>query len=438
MATPLPGSRPLGPALSATPPEDAGATLTTPLGQSGGPAATYPPLARAIAAFAFLMVAEFFYSWSWYSVDILRPYIRDALHLTLTQAGSGYSAQGAGALIGAIAIGQLADRFGRRRMLSCVMVGYGLCLLAGIFVTSLFQYLAQRFALGLCLGGIFPVVVGIYVGLFRSNVRGRLASLINAIASLAIVVQGLASGYLFQHDWRLLLWVGGVPPVLLAGVAFLIVPATADQRIVRAEGTRLPLAELFAPGVRGRTIALAALTGLNFFGYQAYSGWLTTYLRDIRQLPAPEIGALVAWVSTANIVGGFAWGWAGDRFGRRFNALGFLATAVAILAFLSVPTSFAVLGCLGALYGFMLSASVIWGPWLTELYPPHLKSTAASIFNWGRIVSLFAPLVTGALAERFGLGATMGLGSVVFAGAALLWLSLPETNARALLPGRRI
>ena len=400
-------------------------------------AADYPPLRRAILAFGFLMVAEFFYSWAWYSVDVLRPYIRDSLGLTLTQAGSGYSAQGAGALIGAVVIGQLADRFGRRKMLTVVMVGYGLGLLTGIAVSSYPQYLAQRFVLGLFMGGIFPVVVGIYVGLFRSNVRGRLASLINAIASLAIVVQGLASGAVAAHDWRLLLWIGGVPPIALACAAFLIIPATADTRVIRAGG-RVPLLELFAPGLRARTLMLATLTGLNFFGYQAYSGWLTTYLRDIRHLPPLEVGGLVAWVSAANIVGGFAWGWAGDRFGRRFNALGFLGAASAIAIFLAVPTNAILLGMLGALYGFMLSSSVVWGPWLTELYPVHLKSTAASIFNWGRLVSLFAPLVTGGLAERYGLGATMGLASLVFVIAALLWLRLPETHPAPLLPGRRL
>ena len=58
--------------------------------------------ARRWTAFAFLMVAEFFYGWSWNTVDILRPQIRDQLGLTLTQAGSTYTAQSLGALVGAI------------------------------------------------------------------------------------------------------------------------------------------------------------------------------------------------------------------------------------------------------------------------------------------------------------------------------------------------
>ena len=73
---------------------------------------------------------------------------------------------------------------------------------------------------------------------------------------------------------------------------------------------------------------------------------------------------------------------------------------------------------------------MVWGPWLAELYPQHLKSTAASIFNWGRIVSFFAPIITGLFAEVFGLAATMTIASAVFSIAALIWLRLPETLHR--------
>jgi MFS family permease len=398
---------------------------------------SYPPLHKGFIAFAFLMLAEFFYSWAWNSVDVLRPFIRDSLHLTLTEAGSGYSAQGAGALMGAIVMGQLADRFGRRNMLVIVMIGYGVSLIAGVAVSTYIQFLGQRFVLGLFMGGIFPIVVGIYVGLFASNVRGRLASLINAIFSLAVVVLGMASGALAGRDWHLLLWIGGIPPILLSVAAYWLIPASADAKRPVTVKARLPVMELFAPGIRRQTLMLATLTGLNFFAYQAYSGWLTIYLTDVRNLSAVAIGSLVAWQFSGNMVGGFFWGWAGDRFGRRFNALGFLAAALAIVVYLNAPTNVMTLSIIGCIYGFMLSASVIWGPWITELYPPHLKSTAASIFNWGRIVSFFAPLITGTLAGKFGLAATMSVASATFAIAGVLWLCLPETHANPLLPGPR-
>ena len=160
-------------------------------------------------------------------------------------------------------------------MLVMVMVGYGLSLIAGTAISSYVQLLAQRFVLGLFMGGIFPIVVGIYVGLFASNVRGRLASLINAIFSSAITVLGLASGAL-AGDWRTLLWLGGIPPILLSGLALVLIPKTADAQHGETRVSGAPVLALFAAGVRRRTLMLAALMGLNFFGYQAFSGWLTT------------------------------------------------------------------------------------------------------------------------------------------------------------------
>ncbi len=398
------------------PPASSSSTLTEP--------ALLHPLSRRLGAFGFLLIAEFFYGWAWNTVDVLRPLFRSSLGLSLTQAGSGYSAQGAGALLGALSIGQLADRIGKRTMLVVVMAGYGLVLLLGTLVTSYVSLLAQRFVLGLFLGGSFPVVVGIYVELFQPTLRGKLASAINATFSLAIISLGIAFGHLGTRDWRVLLWIGGVPPVLLAGFAYLVIPASLQRR---EKGSKLPLAELFTPVFRRQTCLLATMTGLNFFAYQAFSGWVTTYLLSVRHLPPETIGRLVAAQFAGNIAGGFFWGWAGDRYGRRFGALGFFVCASAIIAYLTIPSLIWALLMAGAVYGFALSASVIWGPWLAELYPSHLKSTASSIFNWGRLVSFFSPIITGTLAETFGLKPAMLVSSVVFALAAAIWLSLPET-----------
>ena len=388
------------------------------------------PLSRRLTAFAFLLLAEFFYGWAWNTVDVLRPLFRQSLGLSLTQAGSAYSAQGSGALIGAILIGQLADRFGRRTMLVVVMVGYGTFLLAGTAVGSLLTLLLQRFVLGIFLGGSFPVVVGTYVELFQPHLRGKLASAVNTTFSSAIIVLGIAFGHLGRHNWHVLLWIGGLPPILLAGLGYLLIPELRREGGAGRRAAKIPIFELFRPGLRRQTALLAALTGLNFFSYQAFSGWLTTYLQGTLALPMAEIGHLVSSQFVGNIFGGFFWGWAGDRYGRRFGATGFFIAALAVGAFLAVGSTFLFLLGIGFVYGFALSASVTWGPWLAELFPAHLKSTASSIFNWGRLVSFFAPLITGALASHFGLRASMMVSSLTFVCAASIWLSLPETLQR--------
>ncbi len=394
------------------------------------PSSDQLPLWRRLAIFGLLLVSEFLYGWAWNTVDVLRPYLRESLHLSLIQAGSLYSAQGAGALTGAIVIGQLADRFGRRNMLSMLIFGYGAMLIMGTVIESYSQLLVQRFALGLFMGASFPVGVGIYVNLFNPTVRGRLAGALNAFFSVSIVALGLAMGLVGHSDWRILLWIGGVPALFLSVAALLLIPGHSPIDRFHVRKGKLPIGELFHRGVRRQTLLLAAMTGLNFFGYEAYSGWLTTYLTEDRGLTAAAAGELVAWQFSGNIIGGFFWGWAGDRFGRRFNALGFVIAAAAIAAYLAVPTDISLLRILGFLYGATVCSSVIWGPWLAELYPPHLRSTAASIFNWGRVISFFAPLITAGLAGSYGLTVAMATASISFCLAALIWLLQRETLSR--------
>ncbi len=393
------------------------------------------PAARRVAAFVFLMVADFFYGWSWNTVDVLRPDIRASFALTLGQASLMYTAQSAGALIGAVLIGQLADRLGRRNTLVGIMIGYSLSLASGTLVVGLTELLCHRLMLGFFLGGVFPVAVGIYTGLFDKRRCGRLAGFYNGTFNGSVVVLGFLVSAMHIADWRVLLWAGAVPPLVVAPLAFLVIP---DDRRTIAWGTtdaplarsRLPIAELFSAELRSRTWRIALMIGLNFFAYQAFAGWQTTYLQDVRGMSSPVAKDLIAWQFTATIVGGFLWGWAADRFGRRSNAIGFAALAALILLYLAVARSEGELRAIGILVGAALPASVIWGPWLAELYPAHLRSTAASIFNWGRLISLFSPPVTAAVAARFGLGVAMAMAAVSFSLAAAIWRTLPETLER--------
>ncbi len=399
-------------------------------------AATFSNLRRGVAL-TFLAAAYIFYAWAWNTVDVLRPYIAKDLGLTLTEAGSLYSVQAVGALAGAVVNGQLADRFGRRRALMAVMVGYGVLLVSGVFVESYAQVMVQRGVMGYFMGSMYPITVGLYTGLFASRVRGRVASVIMGSSWAAVSLLGFVSAAVFEAglDWHVLLWVGAIP-VVLSLFAPLCVPDDRTMIPVGGHATtasvagKLPIGELFVPAYRKQTLMLTLLAGLNFFAYQAFTGWATTYLKDDRGFSPTDIGAIVGWTALASIFGGFFWGWVGDRWGRRAPALGFFVAAALILAYLFAPLGVVGLEVVAFLYGAALACSTVWGPWLAELYPQHLRSTAASIFNWGRVVSFMAPLITGQLAESFGLAATMSTASLTFAVAALIWLRLPETLER--------
>lgn len=394
------------------------------------------PVRKRIVAFAFFMVADFFYGWSWNTADVLRPDIRASLDLTLTQAGSMYSAQGLGALIGAVIIGQLADRLGRRNALFGIMVGYGLALGWGAFVTSYPELMAQRFMLGVFMGGVFPTVVGLYTCLFDRKVCGKLAGFYNGTFNGSVLVLGLLANRMQIADWKTLILMGAIPALVLAPLAYLLVP---DDRKITPYGAvdydptprgKLPIVELFQNGLWKQTLLIALMVGLNFFGSQAFTGWQTTYLTENAGVASAAAKEMFGWQFAAAVIGGFAWGAFSDRFGRKINAAGFALGALTVALYVTVADTVPLLFALGCAYGFMIAASVIWGPWIAELYPPHLRSTAASIFNWGRLISFFAPLVTGRVAEAYGLNAAMGLAAIAFGLAAIVWLTLPETIAR--------
>jgi MFS family permease len=396
-------------------------------------------LARRVGALSFLLIAYFFYAWSWNTVDILRPYIKDSLKLTDQLAGSAYTLQSAGAIFGAVVMGQIADKIGRRNALIISMLGYGSGLLSALLVTDYTGLVMQRAYLGFFLGSMFPIAVGIYSGLFERDVRGVIAGFVLGTYNVAVAALGFLSAAAFKagYDWKLLLWAGAVP-VSLALFTFWVIPD--DRRLIPMDGlsdgqttakAAVPAAELFKPDVVKQTILLALMTGLNFFAYQAFTGWATTYLKEDRGIPDTVVGDVLGWQFLGAAIGGLIWGFISDRLGRRTAAWGFVIAAGLIPIYLFVEMPIGLLEVTGFVYGIMLSSSVIWGPWLSELYPPHLRSTAASIFNWGRVISMTAPLITAPLAAEFGRAPIMSMASVAFLAAAAIWFSLPETVNRA-------
>jgi len=268
---------------------------------------------------------------------------------------------------------------------------------------------------------------------------------------VAVSALGFLSAAAFRAgaDWKVLLWAGAVP-VVLALFAFLVVPD--DRKLLPFGGpvgasttaaSKLPIAELFRPGVARQTLLLATMSGLNFFAYQAFTGWASTYLKTERGIPDTVIGDVLGWQLIGAALGGLIWGWISDRLGRRVGAAGFISAAAIIPVYLFVPLPLGLLEALGFGYGVMLNASAIWGPWLSELYPPHLRSTAASIYNWGRVISMTAPLITAPAGRgvRAWPGHGAGLGQLPACGVDLASSAGdggPIGHIAALTPGRTI
>lgn len=392
--------------------------------------------ARRWLTFAAIMGPYVFYAFCWNTESFLRPYLAESLGITRQQVSAFYTLQAGGALVGAIIISQLADRYGRRLLFTLLSFGFGLGSIASVFVTDYTTALVQRFAMGFFLGGVFGCAVSLYVGMFPATLRGLLAGLVQLVYNGGDAALSWFGRLYAGSDWKQVMVIGGVGALVTGAIAFLVIPS--DRKVVPwgghatelREARHARLSELFIEGRWRLTSRLAVLCGLNFFAFQSFNGWVTTYLKDDLNYTADIVGKLMTVLHVGSMIGAIVWGMLADRFGRRFNALGFVLAAVLVAAYVATPPTATSLSILGFAYGMCLVASGVWGPYFAELYPEHMRAMAASIFNWGRIVSLFGALISGAIAERYGLTTTMYVGAATFALAALVWYSLPETLRR--------
>jgi len=386
--------------------------------------------------FAAIMAPYVFYAFCWNTENFLRPYMAEALKLSKPQVSAFYTLQALGALIGAVVLSHVADRYSRRNTLVLISIGFGAAALGVIFVQGYATALLQRFVMGFFLGGVFGCAVSLYVGMFRPAVRGLLAGIVQLTYNGGDALLSWFGRHYDSTNWQVVLQIGGVGAICAGVVTLLVIPP--DRLLIPWGGAevrlggkrRFVISELFTGGRWRLTGRLALLCGLNFFAFQAFNGWVTTYLREVRLYSPDTIGKLMTALHVGSMIGALFWGIMADRFGRRTNALGFALAAVLIAVYLNVPPTPVLYGAAGFAYGFCLVAMGIWGPYFAELYPEHLRATAASIFNWGRIVSMFGALLTGWIAQQFGLQTIMYVGSATFAVAAALWLSLPETLQR--------
>ena len=343
-------------------------------------------------------------------------------------------AQNVGVTIGSLAAATILARVGRRWGVVAIAVATGVMTGINLFMTDLTSWISVRFVISLFLGGYFVAAVSLMVALFPPQYRARLSALNSGMFSMAEIALGGLGAVAGDQGWRLLMWFGAGPPVLLGLLMLLAVPD--DRRFtgygedVVADGEQRRVgtwSEMLSPRWRRFTLTCLMLAGLNFTGYQLFSSFVTVYLKQVRGFSAQDMGAMVALIGAGSLIGGFFWAWIADRFGRRVNRYGFVGVAIFITLFLIAPHDKLLLSTLGFLYGVCLSCTYPWGVYFTEIFPVHLRPYGAALFHGGHIISLTAPLLVSWAAASWGLVVGMGFAPIAFLLGAALWTTLPET-----------
>lgn len=404
------------------------------------------PIAQRIAAYLAILVGYFFYCYNFVIIDYVRPYIVEAYDgISLADTAQFYTWQSVGALIGALSCAWVASNFGKKSTLIVITALNGGATILNMMFTDYTMWALMRFIIGISLGGYFTVAVSLMIGLFTPTVRGKLTAFASSMFSVALMVMGAYAAFITSIDapWQSLMWVGGIPPLVAAAIMIFILPN--DKKIIAygeesendAVNNDTPVkkgtwGEMLSKPYRTITITCLLLAGLNFYGYQFFSGFVTTYLRDVRQFDGATIGMIFSISAFGSLFGAWIWGAVADKYGRKVNAFGFILAGIMVSIFFIAPSdvmigSLNMLALLGLIYNFGLSASAVWGGYFSELFPAHLRSYGAALFHGGRIIGMWAPMVLVFIQERSSLETAMWGSPIIWILAGLLWLSLPET-----------
>ena len=150
-----------------------------------------------------------------------------------------------GALIGAIAFGLAADRFGRKPSLLAAVALFAVVTFVTPFVHSVPALSAVRFITGIGLGGALPGIISLTSEYSPARSRATIVSLMFCGFPLGAVLGGVAAAQLMPvFGWEVLFFIGSVAPLLLLPVIVLIVPESI--RFLALGGHRVEVQRLLA------------------------------------------------------------------------------------------------------------------------------------------------------------------------------------------------
>ncbi|MGX7000337.1 MFS transporter [Caballeronia sp. KNU42] len=172
-------------------------------------------------------------------IGITGPAIARSLSLDIKSFGPVFSAAQFGFMLGAFMAGPLADRLGRKRILVVSVVTFGLFSILTPFAESYRQLLGLRFITGLGLGGASTAFVAMCAEYSPLRVKARILTILWVLVPAGNVVGGLLSSVILpSQGWALVYYIGGVVPLVIAGVMIWIIPESLQFLVATNAASR--------------------------------------------------------------------------------------------------------------------------------------------------------------------------------------------------------
>lgn len=325
-----------------------------------------------------------------------------------------------GLAIGGAGIAHLGDRFGRRACVIGCLLLLGIATAATASSTTPVEFVIWRVFTGIGIGAIVPNCNAWTAEYVPVRFRSVVVVAMNAAVGLGAFSAGFVAPPLIHAvGWRGIFLVGGIAPLLTAGLMFVMAQESlkflltrrgSDRRIGIIVGRVAPGVDpgaLFladAPsGKRGsarvlldkvfreRTLLLWGMVALNFFTLYVLISWLPTLLEGAGWSPDNALQGAVL-IQLGGVIGGIGLSFLLDRGMTKLSLrAAWFTAAVCFLLFLVTPSTLIAWGALLLVIGAGISGSQLCLNALSAAYyPPAIKATG---FGWVGVVGGFGSIV---------------------------------------------
>ncbi|WP_344414205.1 MFS transporter [Amycolatopsis minnesotensis] len=373
-----------------------------------------------------------------------------------------------GAFVGALTLGRLADRIGRRRAFLVTLGLYSVFTLLGAFSTDVWMLVACRFIAGIGIGAELPLADAYLADLLPAKSRGRATAWAYTVGFCGVPVAGfLAKGLVGEtplgiDGWRWLFVIGALGAaivwVLRAGLPesprWLAAQGRGEEaeavlaRLENAAGQELPepkpvdapperaarFTDLLRPPWRRRAGMLYVFQVLQAFGYYGFGSLVPIVLaakgfdltHSLTFSALTFLGYPIGSALSIPVI---------ERVQRKTLII---ASAIGMAVF-GLAFGYSSSGALIAVFGFAYTAasnvfSNAFHTYQGELFPTTLRATAAgSAYSLSRLATAAMPYLLIPVLDHAGAGTMFA----VVAGAMVLLVANvaafgPRTTGRSV------
>jgi ACS family hexuronate transporter-like MFS transporter len=377
------------------------------------------------------------------ALNFMMPFIQPELHLSNTRVGALAAALALSWALSGLFLGRISDVLGKRKVILvvCTVVFSCASLLSGIAVSFAFL-LGARLIMGMAEGGVLPISQTLIAAEVHPARRGLAmgvtqnfgaALLGNFLGPVVVVAVATAVG------WRSACYLTAAPGLLMAALIGLLVIEPAPAKVAQAAPRKRDmLREVF---VHRNVIVCTVMSVLLVAFLMVFYSFMPLVLITVRGFDRSTMSWLMATYGLSSIAYAVLVPGASDLVGRR--------PVTVIVAAVSTILPLAALfsnGPVWQLFGLFALGSVISGIFPicmatipAETVPPRLIATVMGVTMGAAEIlgGVFGPVVTGMIADHYGLRATLWVLVSLTIAMSLLALALTETAPALPSPLRR-